>query len=366
MNINDGGAVRLTVDLGALRGNYRTIVGKAAPATVSAVVKADAYGLGARPIVRALWEEGCRDFFVAHMVEAVRLGPPPKDATIYILNGLQPGEEEQCAQEGFAPVLNSLAQAHRWAAAARQASRMLPAAVQVDSGMSRLGLAPEEVEQLAADGAFMSAVSVRLIMSHLACAEDPENPANADQRRRFIALAGRLPPAPLSLANSAGAFLGPDYRFDLVRPGLALYGATPSQTAVPGIRPVVSLEARVIQVRAIPAGQGVGYGLTFTSDHAMTLATIAIGYADGWPRRLSNVGFAYYGGVPLPVVGRVSMDSLTLDVSLLPPATLELGSLVELLGPHQSLEDVARAVDGIPYEILTGLGRRYPPLYRDA
>jgi alanine racemase len=359
-------AVRLTVDLDALRANYRAIAGLAAPARAGAVVKADAYGLGAATVSRAFYDEGCRDLFVAHLGEAMALRTGlAADATLYILNGLQPGEEGDAAGAGLTPVINGLEQARRWADTARRLKRPLPAVLQVDSGMSRLGLGAEDVRALASDPAFFDAVHVRLVMSHLACGEDPANPANAEQRRRFLDLAGAVPPAPLSLANSAGVFLGPDYRFDLVRPGLALYGAPPPHTGGLAIRPVVSLDARVVQVRDAPAGRGVGYGLTFTTARASRIATVSIGYADGWPRRLGNVGFAYFGDAALPIVGRVSMDSLTLDATDLPDGALALGRYVELLGPHQTLETVARAIDAIPYEILTALGRRHPPLYRE-
>jgi alanine racemase len=361
-------AVRLTVDLDALRANYRTLAAVSAPARTAAVVKADGYGLGAVRVAQALYAEGCRDLFVAHLSEALHLRPSlPADAALYILNGLQPGEEEEaCAGPDLVPVINGLEQADRWAQTARRLGRALPAVLQVDSGMARLGLAAADVTRLAADASFWGSVRVRLIMSHLACGDEPGNPVNADQRRQFVELAARLPPAPLSLANSAGVFLGPDYHFDLVRPGLALYGAPPPHTRGASILPVVSLAARVVQVREVPAGQGVGYGLTFTTQRASRIATISIGYADGWPRRLGGTGFAYVGDVPLPVVGRISMDSLTLDATALRPDALTLGSFVELLGPHQTVDAVARSIDAIAYEILTGLGRRHAPIYREA
>lgn len=361
---DDGGAVRLTVDLGALRANYRTLASMAASARTGAVVKADAYGLGARRVARVLYEEGCRDFFVAHLSEALRLRPAlPADAALYSLNGLQPGEEQVAAAAGIVPVINGLAQAGRWADAGRRTGRLLPAVLQIDSGMARLGLSAADVEALTSGGDFFAGARVELIMSHLACSEDPTHSANADQRRRFLELAARLPPAPLSLANSAAVFLGADYHFDLIRPGLALYGGAAPGPAGAVIRPVVGLEARVVQVRDVPAGQGIGYGLSFTTDRPSRIATVSIGYADGWPRRLGNLGRAYFGETPLPIVGRISMDSLTLDISALAPDALELGAYVELLGPRQTLNTVAQAIDAIPYEILTGLGRRHAPRY---
>jgi alanine racemase len=352
--------VRLTVDLTALRHNYRIVADRAAPARVAAVIKADAYGLGARPICAALMQAGCRDFFVAHLGEALALEPPPKDGTLYILNGLQPGEEDDCAQRSFVPVINSLEQAHRWRATAARSMRALPAVFQIDSGMTRLGLDEADLAVLAGTPGYFDAVPVRLVISHLACADEADHPANTRQRQRFVELSGLLPRAPLSLANSAGVFLGAGFTFDLVRSGLALLGVGAS------LKPVVQLHARVIQQRTVQPGAGVGYGLSFTTDRVMTLATVSMGYADGWPRRLGNFGRVCVDGMALPVVGRVSMDSFTVDASALPEGRLHLGDLVELIGPSQSLQTVARMAETIPYEILTGLGRRHPAVYLDA
>jgi alanine racemase len=204
-----------------------------------------------------------------------------------------------------------------------------------------------------------------VVMSHLACADSPERRANADQAERFSVLADMLPAAPRSLANSGGVFLGPAFHGDMVRLGVCLYGAAPNGDRPNPMQPVVTLDVRVIQVREIAAGQGVGYGLTYSREAPLRIATLAVGYADGWPRALSNVGAAYFQGVRLPIAGRVSMDSLTLDVTALADLglTLRPGDLVELLGPHQSLEDVARDAGTIPYEILTNLGHRYHRTY---
>src|SRR5690606_4820697 len=186
-----------------------------------------------------------------------------------------------------------------------------------------------------------------------------DHPANQSQLAQFERLARRLPPAPRSLANSGGSFLAPAFHQDLVRPGISLYGVAPHPGRSSPIRPVVRLEAKIIQVRAIPAGQGVGYGLTYAPGQSARIATIGVGYADGWLRHLSNRGAAYYNGVRLPIAGRVSMDSITLDITALPEGALQAGDVVELIGPHQPLEAVARDAETIPYEILTSLGRRY-------
>jgi alanine racemase len=327
------------------------------------VVKANAYGLGVAMAAPALYREGCRSFFVAQLCEAVSLaravGP---DATIFILNGLDPGSEAACARAGFVPVLSSRSQVARWRSLARAEGRALPAALQVDSGMSRLGLPPAEAVALAADSMLTREIDLRLLMTHLACADEPERPANAEQLARFDAVRAHFPSVPASVANSGGAFLPPAYHHDLARPGIALYGADPGPQAA-GLHAVVRLEARVLQIRAIAAGTGVGYGLDHIAAAPSRLATIAIGYADGWPRSLSSTGAAWHRGVRLPIAGRVSMDSLTVDISALPDGALNEGDFVELLGPSQSLADVARDAGTIAYEILTRLGKRHARTY---
>ncbi|BBE74894.1 alanine racemase [Oharaeibacter diazotrophicus] len=360
------GAGRLTIDLGAVVANWRAVAARQPGAETGAVVKADAYGLGARRVARALAAAGCRSFFVAQLGEAVELRRAlPPEARLFVLNGLVPGAEALAVETGAVPVLNSLPQVARYAAEARRRDRRLPAALQVDSGMSRLGLSPAEVDTLAADPTMLDGVEVVLVMSHLACADEPANPANAAQHAAFVALADRLPAAPRALANSAGsAFAG--FGHEVTRPGLALYGVEPTGRTDAGLRPVVTLEAPVVQLRTVAAGTGVGYGLSHVTSAETRLATIGVGYADGWPRHLGGRGAVWFDGVRLPIVGRVSMDSLTVDVSALPEGALAEGAMVELVGPHQSLQDVADAADTIAWEILTRLGARYERRYLEA
>lgn len=354
---------RLTIDLAALQANYAQIAARAAPARTAAVVKADAYGLGAERVVRTLAEAGCSDFFVAVITEALELAPQlPADARLYVLNGLAPGAEAACAAAGVVPVLNSLGQIARWRAEARRRGVRLAGVIQVDSGMSRLGLAASDIDQL--PPGLTDDVEVVLVMSHLACGDTPGAAANQEQLARFEALADRIGPGlPRSLANSAGVFIAPEFRQDLVRPGLALYGAAPIEGMASPVRPLVRLEARIIQLRTVEAGAGVGYGLTYVAGERRRLATASVGYADGWPRRLGGRAAAYVGDVRLPIVGRVSMDSMTLDVSDLPDEALAEGDFVELIGPHQTLESLAAAAETIAYEILTGLGKRFSRTY---
>jgi alanine racemase len=356
----------LTIDLAAIQHNYATLAAAVAPARCSAVVKADAYGLGAGQVAPALYRQGCRDFFVAHLGEALTLRPLlAADATIAILNGFQPGAEAACAGADLVPVLNSLDQYERWATEASRQRRRLPAILQLDSGMSRLGVPPDDLDALLAMHARQDGVALRLVMSHLACADEPDHPQNCRQRDTFHALLARVPDLQVSFANSGGILLGPGYHHDLARPGIALYGVNPDPAHPVPLKSVLTLDARVIQVRTIPAGTAVGYGASFVAAGPMRIATIAVGYADGWPRHLGNRGAAFFGAVRLPIVGRVSMDSITLDVTSLPNGALTLGSRVELIGPHQSLDDVARDADTIAYEILTRLGPRYARTYSD-
>lgn len=355
----------LRINLEALVENYRLVGQRVAPTPVAAVVKADGYGLGAALVAQTLMNAGCRHFFVAHLDEAVALQAALRPGIVlYALNGVQPGAEGECASIGVIPVLNSLDQIDRWAATAKRTDRRLPAALQIDSGMARLGLPPEEVEVLGLDRARLDGIALKLIMSHLACADDPAAPFNHHQLENFEALSRFFPDVPRSLDNSGGA-LADRHHFDLVRAGIALYGGAPQNGSNP-MHPVIALEARIMQLRTVPAGTGVGYGLTHRCDRPSRIATIPVGYGDGWPRHLSNRGSAYIGGVRVPIVGRVSMDSITLDVTDVPDALLYPGAPVELIGPHQSIEDIAADAGTISYEILTQLGRRYARDYRPA
>ncbi len=278
----------LTIDLGAIRENYRLLRSRLGGAASAAVVKADGYGLGAAQVAAALRKEGCGAFFVAHAMEGLSLrralGDNPE---IFVLNGIHPGAEDACAAAGLIAVANSAEQLASWREAARRLGKRLPVAVQVDSGMSRHGMAPAEVESVATDAHAFDGLDLRLVMSHLACAEEPDNPANEAQRLVFDALRKKLPQAPASLANSSGVFLGKKFRYDLARPGAALYGVNPTPGKANPMRQVVRLDAKVIQTRELEAGIGVGYGYAFRTTRPLRLATIALGYADGWPRRAS-------------------------------------------------------------------------------
>jgi len=361
----DAAGAWLTIDLDALARNYRILRDRAA-GNCAAVVKADGYGLGAGIVGARLAREGCRDFFVAHMSEGAALKPAlPADANVYVLHGPMPGAEADFLALGLIPVLNSPEQLAAWSALARREGRVLPAILQFDTGMSRMGLSAGEAQAVAADPDRLAGVRLAYVMSHLASADDPADPTNALQLANFNAARALFPGVPGTFANSSGLFLSLDFHFDLARPGVALYGANPTPGAPNPMRPVVRLAAKILNIRTVPAGAGVGYGLTYRPADGARIATIAIGYADGFLRSLSNNGAAFVDDVRLPIAGRVSMDSVGIDVSALPEGRLNVGDHVDLLGPGQGVDDLARAAGTIGYEILTGLGRRFHRIYLD-
>lgn len=353
----------LTIDVDAIVDNWRLLDRFAQPATAAAVVKADCYGLGAATIVPRLLAAGCRVFFVAELGEALALKPIlGEEAALYVLNGVLPGSEAEYADANIHPVLSSLAQCRAWARLAA-AGRELPSAMlQVDTGMSRLGLDVAEQEALAADDDLRLALGLTHILSHLANADEPMHAGNGLQLAAFRAAKGRFPGLHGTLAASAGMVLSPDYHFDLCRPGAALYGIRSGQPLA-GLKPVVDLRVPVAQIRTIAAGASVGYGYTFTASRTMRIATVGAGYADGWRRALAGKGFAFFGDHRLPILGRVSMDSFSVDISAVAAGDIAEGDLIELIGPHQSADEVAAIAGTIGYEILTSLGRRYRRVY---
>ena len=358
----------LTIDLDALAENYRRLCAELNGVPCAAVVKADGYGLGLTRVAPALFRAGARTFFVAQLGEAIALrGALPEAAQIYVLNGLAAGPAAEFQAQRVVPVLNSLGEVADWRRAARQgahqAQHELAAALHLDTGISRLGLPARELDTLAAEPERLEGIELSHVMSHLACADAPEHPLNAAQLAEFRAARARLPAAPASLANSSGIFLGPDYHFDLGRPGVALYGINPTPGRPNPMRQVVRLQGKILQVREIDAPRTVGYGATHRAAGPTRVATVAVGYADGYLRSLSNRGSAWLGNQRVPVVGRVSMDLITLDVTGARPDSAHPGALVDLIGPELPVDDVAEAAGTIGYEILTALGQRYHRVY---
>jgi alanine racemase len=354
----------LTIDLDAVVANYRTLCDTAPDAEECAgVVKADGYGTGAVPIVRALLSAGCKTFFVAHLGEALAIRPVAPHATIAVLNGAAPGAEPEFAEHQLVPVLNSLEAVAAWSAQGSDDGTRLPGILHIDTGMSRLGLSDAELDRLADDPALLDGVEIKWLMSHLAIAEEPDHPLNAEQLSRFEAARKRLPAFPASLANSSGIFLGPDYHFDLVRPGAALYGVNPRPGSENVMRHVVTLEAPILQLRSIDSPRTVGYGATHGVTGTTKIATIPVGYADGYLRSLSNRGHAFLGDYEVPVVGRVSMDLVTLDVTAVPEEIAHPGAMVEVISERYSVDEIGADAGSMGYEILTSLGARYARRY---
>lgn len=336
--------------------NWRSLAASHGGET-AAVVKADAYGLGAALIAPALARAGCRRFFVATADEAMALRDVAGAAWIAVLNGCPAGCEGDFIDRALVPVLNSLADCARWQEAARAAGQALPALLHVDTGMSRLGLDAGEWAAVLRDRSCLDGIALQFVMSHLASAEVAGAPETAAQVARFAAVAAALPGVATSLANSSGMFLREAARSDLARPGVALYGGNPVPGQPNPMRAVVTLAAPVLQIRVIGPGETVGYNGTWRAARRSRIATIGVGYADGLARTLSNRLTARHEGRPVPLVGRISMDLSTFDVTDLPE--IVPGSMLELIGPGHAVDDVAAEAGTIAYEILTSLGRRY-------
>lgn len=361
----DIAGARLTVDLAALAANWRALRERTGPSVeVSAVVKADGYGLGDTEVAAALGRAGCRTFFVALPAEGISVRRAAPDATIYVLSGPPSGSAATFAEYDLRPVLNSTAQIAEWTAARRGGIRT-PAAIHIDTGMNRLGLTREEAEALAASPSAAPDIGLALVMSHLACSDEPEHAMNRTQMERFRAIRALFPGIPASLANSGGILLGPEWHFDMVRPGIALYGGDIVAGTPPPSQVVVTLEARVLQVRDAKVGETIGYGATRTVDRPMRLAIVGLGYADGFHRITGRAGsgaaHAFIRGGMAPFAGRVSMDLLTLDVTDIPGVAVD--DWAEMFGPHIRVDEAASHAGTIGYEFLTGLGKRYPRSY---
>jgi alanine racemase len=347
---------RLTIDLGAIAANWRALAARGAGAECAAVVKADAYGCGLDRVGPALWAAGCRTFFVAHLSEGIAARAALPEAEIYVLNGLAPGAAGAFAARGLRPVLGSIDELSEWASIS---GGRRPAALHVDTGMNRLGLPVPDALDLAGD-ARIAAAGVDLLLSHFVSAEKPEDPVNARQIADFARVRAAYPGIRASLANSSGVFLR-GTQHDLLRPGYALFGGNPTPGKANPMRPVVRLEALIAQVREVEAGATAGYNGRWTAARPSRLATLSLGYADGFPRAISGRGQALVGGVPCPILGLVSMDLIILDVTAAPQA--RRGATAVLIGDDLDIDTVGRAAGTIGYEILTGLGSRYVRTY---
>jgi len=348
----------LTIDLDAIGRNWRALDVLSGKAETAAAVKADAYGCGLEPVARALWRAGCRTFFVATVDEGIQLRGALGKAGVFILNGISRDTADDARKHDLMPCLNAPHQVMAWQAARGQAC-----ALQLDSGMGRLGFSPDDLDWLL-DEDTGTLPPATLILSHLACADETDNAQNDVQRSAFEAnldrLQGAFPTARASLAATGGTLLGADYRYDLVRCGIGLYGGFPFEDA----EPVVTLTAPIIQIRNVPQGMEIGYGATWTAHRPSRIATLPLGYADGFHRTLSSATSVWIEGRPAPLAGRVSMDLLTVDVTDFPD--LNEKATVEIVGPNRSIDMLATDAGTIGYEMLTALGSRYERRYKGA
>jgi alanine racemase len=351
----------LTIDLDAIAANWRALRARLKRGCeAAAVVKADAYGVGMAQVGPRLWRAGCRLFFVADAGEGMALRRLLPEARIAVLNGFEAAAAREFARGRLTPVLNHLGQLADW----RKAGRGAPAILHFDTGMSRLGFPPSEAARLAAEPALLDGVALSGVMSHLSTAWNRRAEINRTQLDAFRDLLKSLPPAPASLSSSSGIFLGPAYHFDFVRPGAALYGANPLPGRRNKMRQVVYLKAKIFQIQDLPRGRSVGYDGSFRMKRPGRVATIAMGYADGWLRAASNRASVGFCGKRAPIVGRISMDLITVDVTGIDPKLTQPGRYADVLNADYGVDAFAHDAGTIAYEVLTQLGGRFNRVYR--
>jgi alanine racemase len=357
----------LTINVSNLVKNYQALtkyLGKGTKA--AAVVKCNCYGLGIAKIAPALLKAGCEEFYVAQASEGLALRKLLKTAAIYVLNGIRAGEEKKFLKANLIPVLNNAHQLELWTKAAKKLGKKLNCAVHVDSGMTRLGIDCHLVEEAFNKILKDKCLEVCYVLSHLACADDAKSKMNPSQLKFIKSLKEKYPQFKYSLSSSAGIFLGKEYHFDQVRPGVALYVGNPYGSAVKKLPvtlfPVVSLTSKIIDIHLIKdktIQKSVGYNATHKLKPGMVTATIPVGYGDGYPRSLGNKGYCYINGVKVNIIGRISMDLICLDISNVLERFQTIGQEVELIGDNISVEKISRLADTIGYGILTSLGNRY-------
>lgn len=346
------------VSLKTVQNNYRALAEFAPTAETAAVVKADCYGHGMQNVGPALANAGCSTFFVAYLHEGVELrslvGAAPM---IYVFNGLEAGETEQFHEAGLIPVCNTLDEIR----IVKSATPDLSLAIHFDTGMNRLGIHFEDLDQTLEA---LGDTNPKLVMSHMACADLPGHALNEVQLKRFICIADAFPNSRKSLSSTAAVYLGADYHFDLIRPGIGLYGGGPARPPGLKLKTALTLTAPILSVFDVEAGESIGYGASFTAKTALTAATVSLGYADGYLRSGSNYGFGVLDGVPCPILGRVSMDLITIDVSDLPERP-QKGDRVEFIGQQAGYEIQAEALGTIGYELTSRLGGRISRTWGD-
>jgi len=345
-----------------LAANYKTVCGQT-QSTVAGVIKANGYGTGLEHAFETLWNEGCRQFFVATPEEAALAKSLQATAEIFVLGGFYHDADEYYAAHNIIPVLGSLEEIDRWSSFAKKAGRKLPAAIHFDTGINRLGLGKDETKRLIENKSLLDSIDLKLIMSHFACSDEKDHDMNVRQAADFAKIAAAFPDTPKSLCNSSGIFRDKSWHHDLLRPGFCLYGGNPTPETKNPMYPVVSLNVRILQTSDVKKGETAGYGATHIFAADTHTATVALGYADGIPRSGSNKMKLFWNGRPCPVVGRISMDLTIVDIGSVTGSPPQPGDFLEVLGPSQSVDDLAAACGTIGYEILTSLGRRYERVY---
>lgn len=362
---NDFSEANLTIDLSAIEHNYNLLKSIANGAICSAVVKANAYGLGIKQVSKKLLEAGCNNFFVAHLNEGIELRKIiGNNHNIFILHGLKKNEQKAFHKYNLIPVLNFIEQMKLWNDYAMNVSVnslvKLPAIIHVDTGMNRLGLNIKDAENLSQNKNMFSALDIKYIMSHLACASEPEHKMNLKQFESFNYVRSLFPDFPATLSNSAGIFANDNYHYEMVRPGISLYGGGVKPDGI-AIKNVVELKSSILQIRNIDYDQTVGYGATRIIKAGSRIATIPIGYADGYIRRLGNNSYLFVNSIKVPVIGRVSMDMIAIDITKVD--NISIDSKVEILGENCTINKIADMAETISYEILTSIGSRYNKIY---
>jgi alanine racemase len=356
-DISKSAAAVLNVDLNCIIENYQTLASQSTKADCSAVVKANAYGLGMDHIASALYHNSkCTTFFVANIVEAIELRALLKDAVIYVFNGLFEDQIDLYLDHDIRPILNDLLQVALWN------DHTAPCALHFDTGINRLGFSENETEQFLNT---KSDLNISLILSHLSSSDQPDDPANKNQLQKFKKIVAAMPNIPASLCNSAGIFLGEDYHFDLLRPGIILYGGNPRTLPLPdGIKSTFQIKGKILQIRELKTGMSVGYNGIWTSKKPSRIALINIGYADGYLKLNNNIGKAHLNGEIVPVIGKVSMDMIAIDITGPNFDKICPNDEIELIGSNITLEMASEVSTLGHYELLTGIGHRFHKNYK--
>jgi alanine racemase len=355
----------LEINIDLIVANYCLLKRELRGAECAATLKADAYGIGSGQVAKALVKAGCRTFFVATIDEGIELRThlQREKVTIAVLGGLLARCESIFKENKLIPVLNNLEQLRQWKNFNIDKDRKSPSMLHVDTGMNRLGLTSKEFEYVTKNPSELEGVKVKLLLSHLACADQPRHEMNQKQLHKFMSAKSKMANMRFSLANSGGIFLGQQYHFDVARPGIALYGSYPNPTIFNPLNQVVKLYGRVLQIREAKTGSTVGYNASHLLKKKTLIATVGLGYADGYIRSLESNSYAFFKGAKLPIIGPISMDYITVDISNIKTDMMKIGDLIEFIGDNFTLDDIAKAANTVPHEILSNLGKRHQRNY---